>query len=353
MANAAARYRLLIKIGLGVYAFICLVLFIWIRFPYDSLKYKVEDTLTDVIGSQVMLGHIHPNLLWGFTIDGLEIKGVPVAKKVTITPRPWDIFWGGLGFGFHVDFVSGMTDGHIRLPFKKSKRPMNITLDMTNVDLSGFSKVFPPSMTLKGSMSGELNLTTPRDSLDKATGNLALTWKKGTLPLGMEMLPFDALVFDNLELDGKIDNGLLSLEKAEFTGEFSGAMNGNIRFSSSMKRSRLAITGELTLPESMKKALGPEYDSSGQGNRFSLRGSIERPRFRMAGAPGRRMPAVPVQDVGANSQVQQSPERHQPERAKQEAAAPGQGPVSIDRRSPDRSVPDDTQGDKAIEPEGQ
>ena len=353
MANAAARYRLLIKIGLGAYAFVCLVFFIWMRFSYDSIKYRMEDTLTDVIGSQVILGHIHPNVLWGFTIDGLEIKGVPVAKRVTITPRPWDIFWGGLGFGFHVDFVSGVTDGHIRLPFKKSKRPMNITLNMMNVDLSGFSKVFPPSMTPKGSMSGELNLTTPRNSLDKATGNLALTWKKGSLPLGMETLPFDALVFENLELDGKIDNGLLNLEKAEFTGEFSGSMNGNIRFSSIIKRSRLAIAGELNLPESMKKALGPEYGSSGQGNRFTLRGNIERPRFRMMGGPGSQMPAVPAQDVGANTQVQQSVERRQSERAKQEAAAPGQAPVSTDRRLPDRSVPDDTQGDKAIEPEGQ
>ena len=341
------------KIGLGVYAFICLVLFIWMRFSYDSLKYKVEDTLTDVIGSQVILGHIHPNMLWGFTIDGLEIKGVPVAKRVTITPRPWDIFWGGLGFGFHVDFVSGMTDGHIRLPYGKSKRPMNITLDMMNVDLSRFSKVFPPDLTLKGSMSGELNLTTTRDSLDKATGNLNISWKKGTLPLGMEMLPFDALVFDNLELDGKIDNGLLSLEKAEFTGEFSGTMNGNIRFSSNIKRSRLAITGELSLPEPMKKALGPGYESSGQGNRFSLRGNIERPRFRMMGVPRRMMPAAPAQEVSANAQIQQPVERRAPERARQEAAMPGQGPVSPDRRPPDRPVPDDTQGDKAIEPEGQ
>jgi type II secretion system protein N len=353
MADAAARYRIPIKIGLGLYAALCLVIFIWIRFSYDSIKYKVEDALTNVMGNQVTLGHIKPNLLWGFTIDSMEIKGVPVAKQVTISPKPWDIFRGSLGFGFHADLVAGTTDGHMMLPFRKDKTPMNITVDMTNVDLSGLSKVFPPNLTPKGIVSGELNLITLRNSLDKATGNLALTWKKGTLPLGMESLPFDSLVFENLDFDGRIDKGLLNLEKADFTGEFSGTMNGSIRFSSQMKRSRLAITGELNLPESIKKSLGPEYDSSGQGNRFILRGSIERPRFRMLSTNRRQMPAGPLQDdANTNPQPQPTPfERRQAERLKQEPASPTQPPASIDRRMPDRKVPDEMQNEK--EPEGQ
>ncbi len=354
MVDAGPRYRILIKIGLGLYAALCLVVFIWIRFSYDSIKYKVEDALTNVIGNQVTLGHIKPNLLWGFTVERMEIKGVPVAKRLTISPKPWDIFRGSLGFGFHADLVSGMTDGHMMLPIRKDKSPMNLTVNMTNVDLAALSKVFPPNLTPKGIVSGELNLTTLRNSLDKATGNLALTWKKGTLPLGMESLPFDSLIFENLDFDGRIDKGLLNLEKVDFIGEFSGTMNGSIRFSSEIKRSRLAISGELNLPESIKKSLGPEYDSSGQGTRFSLRGSIERPRFRMLSTNGRQIPAGPVQDANTNSQQQPSPlERRQTERLKQEIAPPTQPPASNDRRLPDRKVPDEMQNEKEPEPEGQ
>jgi len=247
-----------------------------------------------------------------------------------------------------------MTDGHMMLPFRKDKSPMNITVNMTNVDLAAISKVFPPNLTPKGIVSGELNLTTLRNSLDKATGNLALTWKKGTLPLGMESLPFDSLIFENLDFDGRIDKGLLNLEKVDFIGEFSGTMNGSIRFSSEIKRSRLAISGELNLPESIKKSLGPEYDSSGQGTRFSLRGSIERPRFRMLSTNSRQIPSGPVQDANTNSQPQPSPlERRQTERLKQEIASPTQPPASIDRRLPDRKVPDEMQNEKEPEPEGQ
>jgi hypothetical protein len=209
-------------------------------------------------------------------------------------------------------------------------------------------------LTPKGIVSGELNLTTLRNSLDKATGTLALNWKKGALPLGMQSLPFDSLVFENLDFDGRIDKGLLNLEKVEFTGEFSGTMNGNIRFSSEMKRSRLAITGELNLPEAIKKSLGPAYDSSGQGNRFVLRGSIERPRFRMLSANMKQMPAGPSQDADTNTQSAPSPfERRQAERLKQEIELPTQAPASIDRRLPERKVPDEMQDVKEPEPEGQ
>jgi type II secretion system protein N len=359
MADAAARYRILIKIGLCLYAFVCLVVFIWVRFPYDSVKYKLENVLTNVIGAQVTLGHIKPNLLWGFSADNMEIKGVPVARQITISPKPWDIFRGSLGFGFHADLLSGMTDGHMMLPFRKSKSPMDITVNMTNVDLSGLSKVFPPSLTPKGIVSGELNLTTLRSSLDKATGNLVLNWKKGTLPLGMESLPFDSLVFENLDFDGRIDKGLLNLEKVDFTGEFSGTMKGNIRFSNEVKRSRLAITGELNLPEAIKKSLGPLYDSSGQGNRFSLRGSIDRPRFRMLNmTPRRVMPIGPVvgqeQEANINSLPQPSPLEHrQTERLKPETTSPNQPPASIDRALPERKAPDEMQNETDMEPEGQ
>lgn len=354
MVDAASRNRMLTRAALGLYTFVCLLVFIWIRFSYDSVKYKLEDALTRVMGGQVILGHISPSLLGGFNIDGMDIKGVKVAKKVSVSPKPWDVFRGSLGFGFHAELVSGMTEGHMMFPFRKEKSPMNMTIDMSNVDLSGFSKVFPANMTPKGVITGELNLTTLRKSLDKATGNLTLSWKKGTLPLGMVALPFDALVFDNLEFDGKIDKGLLNIEKADFTGEFSGVMTGNIRFSSELKRSRLAITGELNLPESIKRALGPMYDSSGQGGRFSLRGSIERPRFRMLGAGTRQIPPSPVQDLNQNIQQQPSQaERRPSERVRQDSVQPSQFPAALDRKQQDRTMQEDTETDKELDQEVQ
>jgi hypothetical protein len=167
----------------------------------------------------------------------------------------------------------------------------------------------------------------------------------------MASLPFDALIFENMELDGRIDKGLLSLEKADFSGEFSGSMRGNVRFMNEIKRSRLAITGELNLPDSVKKSLGPLYDSSGQANRFSLRGSIERPRFRMMGIGVPRMPPGASQEVGAAGLPQQALDRRA--QARQEAISGAQAPAASERRLPEKDVPDDMAEDKTQEQEVQ
>ncbi len=148
MAEVRKGSSLWITIGLGLYACICLVLFIWMRFPYDSLKYRVEDALSGVLGIPVTLGHIEPSLLGGFRIHGVDIKGDRLASRLTVSPRPWEIFRSSLGFGYHADLVTGKIKGRMRLPFRKSRRPMELTLDMANVDLKSFSRVFLYKLTI-------------------------------------------------------------------------------------------------------------------------------------------------------------------------------------------------------------
>lgn len=353
MADVRRGSSLWIRIGLGLYACVCLVFFVWMRFPYDSLKFRIEDALTRVLGAPAVLGHIEPTLLGGFRINGIEIKGSRVTGEVTVNPLPWEVLRGSLGFTYHAVLVAGTADGRMRLPFRKSKRPMELTIDMENVDLNGMSPILPPTMKLKGVVSGEISLTTPRESFDKATGGLALSWKKGSLPLGMPSLPFDALTFDTLDLEGSIDKGLLNLEKAEFTGDYSGTMTGSIRLSRDVKRSRLNITGEVTLPEAMRKALVSDSISPGQGTRFTLRGSVEKPRFRLLGSnvdrAARRPSTVPgrsVQVPALNGRVTHEVTRREAEPPMQEAAQSYQG------EDPGLE-PEDIEPPQPTEPEGE
>lgn len=353
MADVRKVSSLWIKIGLGLYACICLVLFIWMRFPYDSLKYRIEDAMTGVLGGPVVLGHIEPSLLWGFRIDGLQIKGNQVASKLTISPKPWEILRGSLGFGYHAVLAAGEVDGKMRLPFKKSKRPMELTLDMANVDLNGMSKIFPQTMRPQGIISGDLSIMTARESFDKATGSLTLSWKKGSLPLGMPSLPFDALTFENLDLDGTIDKGLLNLEKVEFTGDYSGTMTGSMRLSRDIKKSRLNITGEVTLPEAMRKALGSDAMTSGQGTRFTLRGSVEKPRFRMLGSYAGRMARRPASVSDPSREMPAQTSRRVPERIRREVTPPSQETEpSVQEETLDLE-PEDVEPQQPIEPEGE
>ena len=68
----------------------------------------------------------------------------------------------------------------------------------------------------------------------------------------------------------------------------------------------------------------------------------------------RQMRTSPAPDVDTNPQALPSPfERRQAERLKQDIDIPTQPPASIDRRQPERKVPDEMQNDKEPDPEGQ
>jgi hypothetical protein len=224
---------------------------------------------------------------------------------------------GTLGLGFNAAMPSsGEGEGFLMVPSRKSRKPMEISLSVANMDMSGLAVLFPPSVKPKGSVSGEFSLVTSRDSLDNAAGALTLTWKKGTIPLNLDTVPLDALTFETLDVDVRIEKGILSIAKADFAGEMSGSMRGSVRLSNALKRSRLNITGELTLPESMRGALGAGGETLGQPTRFSLRGSLDLPRFRMMTPSSRPMPA-PVRPVQQNTLMPPDAIRQQQETLRQ------------------------------------
>ncbi len=48
------------KAGLGLYLFFCLVLFVLVRFPYDTFRGRLEETMSSLIGRPVALGTSAP-----------------------------------------------------------------------------------------------------------------------------------------------------------------------------------------------------------------------------------------------------------------------------------------------------
>jgi type II secretion system protein N len=322
------NHPLWLKITFGLWAVVLFFFFAHKLFPYDMLKARVEDGLARNLGLDVTLGHISPGILWGFTVDGLDIKGVKVTRKLKVSPRWFDLLTGTIGFGFSAEFPSsGQGEGVLRLPPQKSRKPMEMALNLTDVNMSGLSVFFSQRAKPTGNVNCDLSFISPRESYDTATGSLSLTWKKGTLPLNFEGMPIDALTFENLVFDANIDKGVLSIEKADFTGEMSGTMRGNIRLSNDIKRSRMNITGDLILPPSLRSAMGLGTDTTGQGSKFSLRGSMDMPRFRMMILPGSRMsvPArLPQQSPAPQDAVKQQEPVRQMDMKRQQEAVPNQ-----------------------------
>lgn len=334
----------LFKAGFGLLAFFLLVLFIYVRFPYDMLKSKIEDTLSGGLDSEIVLGNITPGLLGGFVVDGMKVNGASVAEKIRFSPSLFDLVTGTMGFRYKIKFpANGQGEGYVKMPPLKSKRLMEMYLNLENVNMGNLSTFFPAGARPNGTLTGELEFKSPRDSYDTATGFLKLDWKKGSLPLKFEDLPFDALNFESLALDSRIEKGILYIEKGDFTGEMSGSLKGSIRLSPEIRYSRMNVTGELNLPPAMKSLLGP---SMGGGNKFSLRGDLNMPKFRMMSPMGLEVPvpAAPAQaPVQARPQPQPAPVQQETVRPpEQQQALPQQeSPRQTDMRRQE-NVPNQT-----------
>jgi len=307
---------------LGLYGLVCLAVFTWVRFPYDALGTRIENGLGAFLGVPVRLGHIRPTWTGGFSVQGVELQGNLIVKTLRLTPYPWEALRGVVGLGYRAEMPAGSLEGRVALPTRMSSRPMDISLELNEVDLSGISAVFPPSWRPAGLVTGEVRMASPKGALDKMMGSMSISWEKGRLPLGMPSLPFDALVFETMELEGTVEKGIVKIDRGEFTGEFSGNLTGMVRLLKDMRRSRLNLTGEVSLPEAVRASLGAGSPPQGQPARFSLRGTMERPRFRIVGLtqPG-GAPARPAVAGASQGQVSAAALRRESERSRIRAGA--------------------------------
>lgn len=276
--------------GLIAYALLCLVVFTWLRFPYDALRPRMEKAIASSSGINIVLGHIRPSLTGGFVVDGVKVKDAVVIRRLGISPYPWEALMGVWGVGFSADLPSGFMKGKARIPFRKGHRPLEIDLEVKDMNLDGVAGAFPPASRPSGVVNAQIRLAAPGGAFEKSVGAVTISWRKGSLPVNLPSLPFNSLVFETLDLEGNVEGGMLNLQRGEFTGEFSGTFTGIVRLGRDLGQSRLNLTGELTLPEGVRAALGPAAPSPGQPAKFTLRGNLAKPRFRLIGA-GMRRPA--------------------------------------------------------------
>jgi len=281
MARGKQGYSFWVKAGFVLYAMAILIVFIYIQFPYDALKDRLEQTLSSTFGSEVALGHMHAHLPLGLAADGLDINAVPVATRVIFYPQFTRLFFGRFGVDITAQLLTGEIDGFVTTPVRRVGKTVEIVLDAQGVDSASFSKLLPAHIQPRGIISGHAQVNGPPDSIDKVSGVVSLVWKDGSLPLSIPTVPLDAIAFKSIEMDANLDKGMLTIERGELSGDISGTVKGAIRVRELFERSRLNLTGEVMLPEGMKGMLGIKGQDASAGLKFSLRGTLGSPRFRI------------------------------------------------------------------------
>ncbi len=270
-----------VRAGFIFYAVFCLILFVYLRFPYDTLKGRIESTLGSVLGAEVSLGHLSSSLPLGLAADGLDINAVPVATKLLFHPRLSAIFSGRLGLDVRAVLDTGDARARIGTPILSIGDPVEAVFDIEDMDPAPLARLVAAGRQVKGLISGQATLSGSPGSLQKAQAKVSFVWKDGSIPLSVPAIPVDALAFKTLEVAASMDKGMLTIEQAELSGDISGTVKGSVRVQDNVERSRLNLTGELQLPQELKTLFGMANGSGSQGVKFSLRGTVDNPRFRV------------------------------------------------------------------------
>lgn len=271
----------LIKTGVAVYLFLCLVLFASMRFPYDTFRGRLEGAISSMVGQPVALGHIRSSFPFGFTVEGMSINKSPFARELKLDPSLIALLAGRLNLDVEALFSSGRIEGSIHTPFGDKGGALSISARMDNLDSQAFRPLFSPGIDPRGFVSGTIELSGPGSSIRELGGKANIVWKEGYVPLPVSLLPIDGLQFKVLQIDSVMEKGLLTLEKVELAGDISGTVKGSVRIMEPLSRSRLNLSGEIGLPQDMALLLGSPASSPSERVRFSLRGTMDRPRFRL------------------------------------------------------------------------
>jgi type II secretion system protein N len=268
-----------------LYLLFCLVLFVLVRFPYDTFRGRLEGAMSSLAGRPVALGHISSSLPFGLKIEGVSIDENPFARELKIRPGLISLLSGRLDLNMAALFPSGSLAGSVRTPLDAAFESLRVSARMDDLDSQVFQSLFPSGTGLRGPITGTFELSRPNASFREMEGRADIVWKDGYLPIPHSHLslplPVDGIQFTMLEVESVMEKGLVTLERVELAGDISGTVTGSVRIMEPLSRSRLNLTGEIGLPPDLALLLGSQAGSSTERVRFSLRGTLDRPRFRI------------------------------------------------------------------------
>jgi type II secretion system protein N len=280
MAEAKRGTPLREKAGIAAFGIFCLLLFIYIRFPYENFRGYLEQAISDKTGQPVSLGPIHHHFPLGIRVDGVSVGGTKYVKDLILRPHVFSFATGRFGMDVKALFPQGSLNCSFDKPLANFRKSVNAEVKMDNFDASLIHVLFGTGMQPKGVITGSIELEGPTSALKSMGGSASLDWKNGFIPLSDSQLPMDGLKFSTMSMNSHIERGMLTLDSMEMKGEMTGTVRGSVWMMDPPGRSRLNLTGQLQLASALSSAMA----APAQGPlRFSLRGTLDRPRFRVLG----------------------------------------------------------------------
>jgi type II secretion system protein N len=177
--------RRLVYVGLHVLLFVvCLVVFLYVGFPWDRAARYAEAALAKKLDMDVRIGALGPSWL-----TGLEIRDVTLrtrkpdrqghlrsfhADRVVVRASFGTLFGGDVD----LDFASDMMGGHVDGQVYRTKQDTRIVARLAEVSPNEISLLREMvGLPLKGKMTGAVDLTLREHKFSKAAGTIEFTAK--------------------------------------------------------------------------------------------------------------------------------------------------------------------------------
>ncbi len=272
--------RSLLWIGTPIAAFVLIVVFSFLRFPYDDLARPLSEQIGAISQSDVRIGHIEPRITIGG--PGIAVHDIqlirPDRSRVDIDVlrlRPaWSTSWlfGDASIKLEIESALGGADGVVVLGDSPSWTGEFVDLDVAKLPLP-----LPRGLLLAGRMTAAADLVFLPDG---PSGPLSFDASAGSIQHPMIPMPLDfERINGDLVLGG---DALVRVRSFELDGPvvFS-SVTGQVRRGASPGEAQLELAVDLELKSPPLRALvagmGVPVDASGRST-LDLTGTPSAPR---------------------------------------------------------------------------
>lgn len=248
---------------LTIYAVLITGVFLYALFPGDWVR-RVLENASQTSAWRLKVATVSPSLPWGLALGGATLamaddpaRAFVIAEKLDVQPRWWTAFFKRKQVALRGRAYGGTFDGIIGLVSLSGDRPPdNVRMRFEKIELAGvpLSSVLP-LRGASGLLSGNLTygFVTPQDPYPDGQASIRLD--KGSYVLPEPFLGISRLDFERGELQARLQQGVLKIEKIELYGTAINCfLNGEITLAPDLSQSALNFKGvfEMTGPNKMK-----------------------------------------------------------------------------------------------------
>ena len=239
-----------------LYGIFITVMFLYLLFPSDIVKSKLEEAVnsSDFI---LKTESLKPSLPLGVQLKNITINSASTGNMsfqgdvLDLQLNPASFFQKNKYIKLSGKAYKGSFAGQIGLAsFSKMDELKEGNLEFQNIDLGEGVSFIKPLLgaEVTGKAKGSLAYTSAGEGGKNSSGAVALFLTKGSFPLTEPFLGINHIDFERGEMQGKLQNGTLSMEKLEIVGpQINCFLKGEIILADAFKSSRLNLKGTMEI----------------------------------------------------------------------------------------------------------